>query len=264
VRRYDEPFLERYRGLLLGAFALAGILLIGYFFVSSASARSYQCDSYLTPPPGSSDTPASASASPSPTAQPSPSPASTRSPAAATASPSASASPSPSPTPGPDQRLGFVTQDLGRSHLVTVTSNKHYAYCPPASGPHYAAPAPGPVKRNFFGPEQELDPGSWIHNLEHGYVVLLYSCGENGSSCPSADELAQLRQWFDRAPKTAGADACKIPNKVLVARFDGMKTRFALVAWDRVLLMDKFDMDKALKFAEQWIDGPSAPEQGAC
>jgi hypothetical protein len=95
-------------------------------------------------------------------------------------------------------------------------------------------------------------------------VVLLYSCGENGNTCPSSDEMAQLRQWFDRAPKTAGADACKIPNKTLVARFDGMKTRFALVAWDRVLLMDKFDLDKAVAFAGQWIDGPSAPEQGAC
>jgi uncharacterized protein DUF3105 len=158
----------------------------------------------------------------------------------------------------------MVTDDLGRLHLTTRSSSKRYGYCPPASGTHYNGSGIGPIRRNFYGPEGEQDPGGWIHNLEHGYVVLLYSCGENGGSCPSTEEMAQLRQFFDRAPKTPGADQCNIPNKVIVARFDGMKSRFALVAWDRVLLMDRFDLDKALTFAEQWIDGPSAPEPGAC
>jgi uncharacterized protein DUF3105 len=263
LKRYQEPFLERYRGALVGLFALAGVLVIGYVFVSSASARTYQCDSYLTPPPeASAPSPSpSASASASATARPSPSATATRSPGG---SPSASPSASPTPTPGPDQRLGIVTEDLGRNHLTTKTNNKRYAYCPPASGPHYNAAGLGPLKRTFFGPEQEQDPGGWIHNLEHGYVVLLYSCGDSGTSCPSSEEMAQLRQWFDRAPTTPGATSCNIPNKTIVARFDGMKARFAVLAWDRALLMDKFDLDPALKFAEQWIDGPSAPEPGVC
>ena len=167
--------------------------------------------------------------------------------------------------PGPDERLGFVTTDLGRSHLTTRTNSKTYGYCPPASGPHYNGAGLGPIRRNFYGPENEQDPGGWIHNLEHGFVVALYSCGTNGASCPSAEELAQLRQFFDRAPKTPGAESCNIPNKVLVARFDSMSTRFAVVAWDRVLLMNTFDVNQALAFATQWIDGPSAPEPGgAC
>jgi Protein of unknown function (DUF3105) len=244
---------------LLGVFSLAGIALIGFFFVTSASARTYTCDSYLTPPPGASSATPTASPSASGTAAPTRTPA--RSPAAS-ASPSPSAS--PTPTPGPDERLGMVTEDLGRNHLTTVTTAKHYAYCPPASGQHYAAPAPGPIKRGFYGPDRETDPGSWIHNLEHGYVVLLYSCGTDGTHCPSSAELDQLKQFLDRAPKTPGAQTCNLPNKVLVARFDDMKARFAVVAWDRVLLMDTFNLDEALKFAGQWIDGPSAPEPGIC
>jgi hypothetical protein len=262
VRRYRESFLERYRGLLLGAFALAGIVVIGYFFVTSASARSYQCDSLLTPAPGAAAP--TSTASPTSTTSPGPTTASPTPTPSPGASPTASPTPSPTPTPGPDERLGMVTDDLGRLHLTARTNSKSYAYCPPASGPHYGNPAPGPIRRNFYGQENEQDPGGWIHNLEHGYVVLLYSCGPEGRNCPSTDEMAQLRQWFDRALKTASADTCRIPNKTLVARFDSMSTRFALVAWDRVLLMDRFDLETALRFAEQWIDGPSAPEPGAC
>ena len=37
-------------------------------------------------------------------------------------------------------------------------------------------------------------------------------------------------------------------------RFDDMATPFALVAWDRVLLLDSFVEADALSFARTWID----------
>jgi hypothetical protein len=52
---------------------------------------------------------------------------------------------------------------------------------------------------------------------------------------------------------------------VLVVRFDNMTTRFALIAWDRVLLTDTFDVNQAKTFAQQFTDQPGVnPEQGAC
>jgi hypothetical protein len=109
-----------------------------------------------------------------------------------------------------------------------------------------------------------VEPQQWIHNLEHGFILALYSCGKDGKSCPSPDELAQLKQVYDDTPTTAGAQACGVPNKVLVARFDGISTRFAYVAWDRELLVDQVSPEQGIAFAEQWTDPPAAPERGLC
>ncbi|HET7676646.1 MAG TPA: DUF3105 domain-containing protein [Candidatus Limnocylindrales bacterium] len=282
VRRYDERgIFDRYRTFLVGGFAVAGVALIG-LFVFGAGSGAYACESRLTPgpvepvptptpfvptiPPTPTPSP---SPTPSPTARPavtpapSPSPSPTASPAAtATPAGSPSPSPSPSPVPSPTQRLGFVTRDMGKDH-VGSSDRLRYAYCPPASGPHFARSGVGPLKQGFYEPSIEQSPGGWIHNLEHGFVVWLYSCsGPNG--CPTRSELDAMRTAQSELPQTEGAKTCRIPNKVLVARFDSMTTRFAYVAWDRVHLSESFDPEQAKAFAEQWMDGPSAPEPGAC
>jgi hypothetical protein len=94
--------------------------------------------------------------------------------------------------------------------------------------------------------------------------MALYSCGAGGNACPSQAELDAMRQFFETAPQTPGAATCNLPNKVVVARFDSMSTRFAMVAWDRVLLMDTWDTPSALAFAAQWVDAPQIPEPGTC
>ncbi len=159
---------------------------------------------------------------------------------------------------GPD---GQETRDLGNRH-VTVGAALEYAYCPPASGNHFNARGAGPIPARFYEPGSEVSPGGWIHNLEHGYVVALYSCGDDGSGCPSEAELEALRSFQATGPPTAGAQACGIPSKVLTARFDSMDARFALLAWNRVALSDSFDGAAARAFARRWID--QAPEAGGC
>lgn len=151
-----------------------------------------------------------------------------------------------------------MAQDLGRTHVRKGTTLR-YAYCPPASGPHYNAAGQGPIERNFYAGEVS-DPGGWIHNLEHGWVVWLYSCGVDGTSCPSQQELDAMRQAWNGVPQTEKAARCGNPNRVLVARFDEMATRFAYVAWDRVLLSDTFEPQQATDFSVQWMDAPQAPE----
>jgi Protein of unknown function (DUF3105) len=155
-----------------------------------------------------------------------------------------------------------VTNDLGRTH-VRKGSSIQYAYCPPASGTHYEVSQGVPLERGLYD-TGGTPPGSWVHNLEHGYMVLAYSCGVDGKSCPGADEMAALRRFFDEAPTTPGAQTCGIPNKLIVVRFDDMATRYALLGWDRALLTDTFDPEQAKAFAFQVTDGPAAPEPGAC
>lgn len=106
---------------------------------------------------------------------------------------------------------------------------------------------------------QEQHPGGWVHNLEHGYVVLLYRC--SADQCPSQEEMAELQAFFDQATFSQNP-AC--PQKVIVARFDEMSTRFALLVWGRALLIDDFDLDTALTFAQQWTDHDAVPERGSC
>lgn len=137
--------------------------------------------------------------------------------------------------------------------------NIEYAFCPPTSGNHYAPPR-GPLRAGVYPKTEEQIPGGWIHNLEHGYVVALYRC-PSATDCPTDAEMAQLQAFFDQAPTSANA-LC--PDKVIVARFDQMSTRFALLAWGRALLIDQFDLDTALTFAQQWMDHEAVPERGAC
>ena len=162
------------------------------------------------------------------------------------------------PTSGAD---GEATRDLGNRH-VAVGAALEYAYCPPASGNHFNERGRGPIPARFYPPSSEVSPGGWIHNLEHGYVVVLYSCGDDGSACPNEGELEALRTFQSNAPATPGAQACGIPSKVLTARFDSLDARFALLAWNRVALSDSFDPASAASFAARWID--QAPEAGAC
>lgn len=69
-----------------------------------------------------------------------------------------------------------------------------------------------------------------------------------------------MRSWYDQAP--GGISDC--PNHVLVARFDEMDTRFAVLSWGRALLTNEFDVNTALTFAQQWMDQESLSERGVC
>jgi hypothetical protein len=295
----QRSFLDRFGGAILVGFAAIGIVVLGFIFLQSSSSQAYACDSLLTPgptdpiptatlgpttPPSPSPTPSPAptvtlapgqtatpAPSPSPTASPSPTPAPTPSPAPTptlgpgqTPVPTPSPTPSPTPVPGPTQRLGFVVSDLGRNHIVDQTVKVEYDYCPPGSGPHWNIAHVAPVPRGFYQPDQPVQPEQWIHNLEHGAVVVLYSCGKDGKSCPSADELAILKRVYDETQPTPQAITCQLANKVVVARFDTMTNRFALITWDRELLSDTADVEQFKTFAQQFQDGPATPETGVC
>jgi Protein of unknown function (DUF3105) len=167
----------------------------------------------------------------------------------------------PTPVPSPTARLGFTTTDLGRNHTSGLVK---YAFCPPTSGDHYIIGGQAPMQPSVYGPDKERAPEYWVHNLEHGYVVLAYRCksGVLGSGdCITQSEMTQIQDWYTNAPAPPGSSCAK---KVLAVRFDSMNTRFALIAWDRLLLTDTLDPAQATLFAQQWEDAPTTPERGAC
>jgi hypothetical protein len=165
-------------------------------------------------------------------------------------------------TPPPSQSLdqGFPTTYLGNQH-VNVGTTIRYGFCPPTSGSHYSSGTRGPIPAAVYAPSSEQAPGGWVHNLEHGWVVALYRCpsGTPGQGdCASNDEMATLQQWFNDAPTSATCG-----RQALVARFDSMTTRFAVLAWNRALLVDDFNLSLASNFADTWTD-VTASEPDAC
>lgn len=161
----------------------------------------------------------------------------------------------PAPT-GSVPPEGIEMPNMGNTHVSPSTSIK-YAMCPPTSGDHYNAPGAGPLRPGFYGPNDVARPGGWVHNLEHGYIVVLYK-GE-----PDQATIDALRRFVEIAPSTPTAEACGYRAKIIVARFDSMSTPFAVLAWDHILPLTSWDEAAALTFAQHWVD-VAGPEKTAC
>ena len=148
-----------------------------------------------------------------------------------TASPAADASPQP----------GYVQPDMGNSHVQVGTVVK-YTYCPPASGRHYNASGQGPIPARPYGPNDTVIPEGWVHNLEHGALVVLYKGAE-------ADQTA-LRSLYDAIPNSP---VCGFPPggnapSPVIARFDDMAWPYAALVWGRVLPLETIDTAAILDF----------------
>lgn len=163
--------------------------------------------------------------------------------------------PAPSGSVGAE---GITTESLGADH-VAVGTRITYGFCPPTSGDHFAAQGRGPIRPGFYGPDSAAEPGGWVHNLEHGYGVVLY----RGDANVPQETLAALRQFAGSAPQTQGALACGYATKTVVARFDEMSTPFAVLAWDRLLPLPAWDEAAARAFLERSME-VTAPEPAAC
>jgi hypothetical protein len=164
--------------------------------------------------------------------------------------------------PAASGEIGQVQNDMGRGH-VGSGEKVTYAVCPPASGKHVSKNGYGPLEPKVYGPDDQSEPNGWVHNLEHGGLVLLYSCAKG--ACDDAS-LNALRQFSSGFPASA---VCGIPAGTVgpvIAKFDAMPTRFAALVWDRVVYLDTLDVqtiyDFYLRYGERiasdgtWIAPP--------
>jgi hypothetical protein len=152
-------------------------------------------------------------------------------------------SPTPSPEAGSSQRLGFAEDLMGQLH--EVAKPQRYTFCPPASGNHYNGAGIGPIAPRVYGPSDSVGPPNWIHNLEHGGLVVLYR-GDSEGATDAGQE--QFKQFFDSFPPSP---VCEIPAGRLspvVARFDSMAWPYAALVWGRVLPLPEWDPNLVLQF----------------
>ena len=224
----SATFVERNRTrLLLAAGAVVVLLLAGMAFLNSAQPA-YACASIFDPTPAPSVI--------TPTVQP--------------------GTTNPPATPAPP---GYVQPDMGHLHVAPGTRIR-YANCPPASGRHYSVTGEFPVKARVYGPDEPTLPQGWIHNLEHGALVLLYKCP--GPACDSAGQaaLTALYAKFPTSPicKIAAGDQTPV-----IVRFDDMPWPYAAVVWDVVLPLQTLDETQLFAFyagqAERFNPEPRCP-----
>lgn len=151
--------------------------------------------------------------------------------------------PTASPAPGATQRLGYQQDDMGANH--NVAKPQRYTFCPPATGTHFNLNGIGPVDPRVYGPDDSIGPSNWIHNLEHGGLVILYRADSEGATAAGLD---RFRAFFDALPPSP---ICELPRGAMspvIARFDAMKWPYAALVWGRVLPLPEWDANQVLEF----------------
>jgi hypothetical protein len=112
-----------------------------------------------------------------------------------------------------------------------------YSQKPPAGGDH------NPCWYDYGIHETEVPDERWVHNLEHGAIVLLYNCPEG-----CASEVEAL-----------AAKAEELGEWVLMSPYSEMEWRFAAIAWEHRMLMGCLDVDAIEQFYHKYVDqGPES------
>jgi hypothetical protein len=109
-----------------------------------------------------------------------------------------------------DAGCSFETFPAQRAqHVEQLPEGFEYNSNPPSSGPHNPIPAPWDV---YADP---VDPIRYVHNLEHGGVVIQY-----GDDVPE-ETVQRLVDWYRESP-----------NGILIAPLPGLGDQISLAAWN--------------------------------
>ncbi len=103
---------------------------------------------------------------------------------------------------------------------------------PPCIGSHYGSWLP------WGEYETQLDPGYFVHNLEHGGIVFLYNCPDG-----CEDEVAGLLEYVEGVPRDDGG-----AFRYSVGPYDPLPTRFAMAAWGVIWVGDSLCVEDMNRF----------------
>ena len=150
--------------------------------------------------------------------------------------------PTPAPTPAPGMPNAASVALEGWAHVAEGSAITYVAN-PPASGPHY------PVWGRYREHTSALSRGYWVHNLEHGAIVLLYRPDAPASA------VSELRQAYQALPNDG---ACG-HRRALMTPDPLLPQPVAAVAAQRVLMADRLDPSWVRAFTDSYRgQGPEA------
>jgi len=147
--------------------------------------------------------------------------------------------------------LGTPGTDEGTPSHIDPSTQWTYKSYPPTNGPHYSVTGSAPAP---WGTVDNLVEGQFVHNLEHGGIVILYNC-PGGGDCTSlkasltnyVQNLAPLEPTFNEA------------KMVMTPYSRGMQKKVALVAWKYIEFLDAYDQNAITQFYENHVDqGPES------
>jgi hypothetical protein len=118
----------------------------------------------------------------------------------------------------------------GANH-VPECSYVAYQTLPPSSGNHY------PIWGAYKTYTLPLPEGYWVHDLEHGAVVLTYQCDDAGC----ADEVAAAQQVMDDVADDPICSGTGVNHRLVMTPDPRLDVRFAASAWGWTLRADCFD-----------------------
>lgn len=181
-------------------------------------------------------------------------------PASPGASPTATEKPTPRETPGIHLKSqGNPGHDKTDPNDKAVSGFK-YNSDPPTSGMHLERFADSLLNT------QPLPKWLQVHLLEHGNVLLQYSC-----TCPDiAGALSQLATIYNNRELPAGQTQFTAESTqavlehgagVVVAPYPHMKYTIALTAWRRLEPLDKFDQNTIMRFINAYLANPDTSSE---
>jgi hypothetical protein len=135
--------------------------------------------------------------------------------------------------------------EAGRDHIADDEQPDNWNSNPPTSGDHLANPLPPGTHAN------EQDMRALVHNLEHGYVVILYK------GIPK-DQLDQLETFVED----------RDGSKLVLAPYSGLEQNgVALTAWRHLEILDRVNLDVVQAFVNDYMvpvgSKSTAPEPNA-
>jgi uncharacterized protein DUF3105 len=133
----------------------------------------------------------------------------------------------------------------GQDHIQPSEQPDNWNSNPPTSGDHLATPLPPGIYSN------DQDMRALVHNLEHGYVVILYK------GIPK-DGLDQLETFVED----------RDGSKLVLAPWSGLESNgVALAAWQNLETMQRVNMDVVQAFVNDYMvpvaTKSTAPEPNA-
>jgi hypothetical protein len=136
---------------------------------------------------------------------------------------------------------------LVRSHVPYGTS-VIYSSDPASSGEHY------PYWLEYKTYDQDIDPRYYVHNLEHGAVVLMYQC-RPGTDCSAQRD--QMEAFVDRLPDDPRCDGSGVRVRAVIAPSSTITSPFAAATWGWGYTAECFDAASLSAFiAKHYDDAP--------
>ncbi len=119
-------------------------------------------------------------------------------------------------------RIEINTVPIAPVTHVPIGTSIVYNSNPPAGGPHY------PIWTAYKEFTTPVDPRYWVHNLEHGAVVLQYKC-DQADGCPTVVE--GLRSVLNGFPDDPICTPLGLRNRIVITPNPSLDVPIAASAW---------------------------------